>query len=150
MLNWISSNVKLNFFLNLIVWYKFGFMVLTWTHGMDLETWYREGLKVQTWSYGIDLDLWYRIGYIIQRRTHGIDLNSWYRLELLVQTRTHGIVSVLLNHTRTRGPSVTRMRDLFLSIHFGVPLLVINLCQFHPFTKPTIIKYRLILWPCLQ
>ena len=29
----------------------------------------------------------------------------------MVLTKTHGIESVLLNHTRTRGPSVTRMRD---------------------------------------
>ena len=29
----------------------------------------------------------------------------------MVLTKTHGIESVLLNHTCTRGPSVTRMRD---------------------------------------
>ena len=29
----------------------------------------------------------------------------------MVLTQTHGIVSVLLNHTRTRGPSVADMRD---------------------------------------
>ena len=65
MLNWMTSIVKLDFFLNLEVWYKLGFMVLTWTHGIDLETWYREGLKVETWSHGIELDSWYRIGYMI-------------------------------------------------------------------------------------
>ena len=36
----------------------------------------------------------------------------------MVLTKTHGIESVLLNHTRTRGPSVTRMRDFF-SDHFS-------------------------------
>ena len=29
----------------------------------------------------------------------------------MVLTKTHGIESVILNHTHTRGPSVTRMRD---------------------------------------
>ena len=37
MWSWISSIVKLDFFLNLIVWYKLGFTVLTWTHGVDLK-----------------------------------------------------------------------------------------------------------------
>ena len=60
----------------------------------------------------MDLDLWYRIEYMIYRWTHGIDLKSWYRFGLIVQTQTHGIVSVLLNQTRTRGPSVACMRDL--------------------------------------
>ena len=32
----------------------------------------------------------------------------------MVLTLTHGIVSVLLNHTCTRGPSVARMRDFFV------------------------------------
>ena len=31
----------------------------------------------------------------------------------MVFTQTDGIVSVLLYHTRTRGPSVARMRDFF-------------------------------------
>ena len=31
----------------------------------------------------------------------------------MVFAQTDGIVSVLLDHTRTRGPSVTRMRDFF-------------------------------------
>ena len=53
-LNLICSNVKLEFFPNLIVWYKLGFMVLAKTHGMDIP-------------YGID-------------NTHGIDLNSWYSI----------------------------------------------------------------------
>ena len=30
----------------------------------------------------------------------------------MVFAQTEGIVSVLLDHTRTRGPSVARMRDL--------------------------------------
>ena len=33
-------------------------------------------------------------------------------------TKTHGIESVILNHTLTRGPSVTRMRDFFLTDPF--------------------------------
>ena len=33
----------------------------------------------------------------------------------IVLTKTHGIESVILNHTRTRGPSVTRMRDFFIT-----------------------------------
>ena len=46
-------------------------------------------------------------------------MGSWYRHGLMVLTtpmvltQTHGIVLVLLNHTRTRGPSVTRVRDFF-------------------------------------
>ena len=120
MLNWISFIVKLDFFLNLIVWYKLGFMVLTWTSGIDLDSWYR-GLKVQTWTYGIDMDSWYIHGLMVQTWTHGIDKDSWYRYRLMVLTtpmlltQTHGIESVLLNHTRTRGPSVTRMRDFLFN-----------------------------------
>ena len=50
-------------------------------------------------------------------RTHGIDMDSKYiyRFSVLttsmVFTETHGIESVLLSHTRTRGPSVALMRD---------------------------------------
>ena len=50
-------------------------------------------------------------------RTHDIDKDFWKRQGLMVLTtpmvltKTHGIELVLLNHTRTRGPSVTRMRD---------------------------------------
>ena len=36
--------------------------------------------------------------------------DSWYKQGLIVQTQTHGIESVLLNHTCTRRPSVTRIR----------------------------------------
>ena len=45
----------------------------------------------------------------------GMDLEMLYKLGIMVWTRTngHGIVSVLLNHTHTRGPSVARMRDFF-------------------------------------
>ena len=31
-----SSITKMDYFLNVIVWYKLGFMFLTWTHGIDL------------------------------------------------------------------------------------------------------------------
>ena len=37
----------------------------------------------------------------------------------IVLTQTHGIVLVLLNHTRTRGPSVTRMPDILYLFIFG-------------------------------
>ena len=56
---------------------------------------------------------------MVLTRTHGIDKDLWYRQGLMilttpmVLTKTHGIESVLLNHTRMRWPSVTRMRDLF-------------------------------------
>ena len=48
-----------------------------------------------------------------------MDMDSWYKHELMVittrmvWTETHGIESVILNHTRTRGPSVARMRDFY-------------------------------------
>ena len=51
---------------------------------------------------------------------HGMNMDSWYEHGIMVLTipmvltQTHGIVSVLLNHTRTRGLSVTRIRDFFL------------------------------------
>ena len=56
-------------------------MVLTWTHGIEMDSWYRHGLLVLTTP--------------------------------MVLTQTHGIVLVLLNQTRTRGTSVTRMRTFF-------------------------------------
>ena len=56
-------------------------MVLTWTHGIDMNSWYRHGLMLLT--------------------------------KLMVLTQTHGIVLLLLSHTSTRGPSVSRMRDFF-------------------------------------
>ena len=55
---------------------------------------------VLTKTYGIDKDLWYGQGLMVLTTP-------------MVLTKTHGIESVLLNHTRTRGPSVTRMRDFF-------------------------------------
>ena len=57
---------------------------------------------------------------MVLTRTYGIDKDLWYRQGLMVLTtrmiltETHGIESVLLNHTCTRGPSVTRMQDFFL------------------------------------
>ena len=61
----IYSIVKLDFFLNIIVWHKLGFMELTWTQSIDFETWYREGLKVETWSHVINLELWYGLWVMI-------------------------------------------------------------------------------------
>ena len=40
----------------------------------------------------------------------------------MVFAQTDGIELVLLNHTCTRGPSVTRMRDFFKAILFMVML----------------------------
>ena len=57
---------------------------------------------------------------MVLTRTHGIDKDLWYRQQLMVLTtpmvltKTHGIESVILNQTRTRGPSVTRMRDFLV------------------------------------
>ena len=62
---------------------------------------------------------------MVLTRTHGIDKDLWYRQGLMVLTtpmvltKTHGIESVILNHTRTRGPSVTRMRDFLLKNYVG-------------------------------
>ena len=49
-------------------------------------------------------------------RTPGIDKDLWYRQGLMVLTKTHGIASVIPKHTRTRGPSVTRIRDFWLKV----------------------------------
>ena len=63
------------------------------------------------------LDLWYHLDLYVPL---GIAKDLWNRQGLMVLTipivltKTHGIESVILNHTRTRGPSVTRMRDFFL------------------------------------
>ena len=46
-------------------WYRQGFIVKTWAHGIDMDSWYWQGLMV--WTYGND-------------NTHGIDLNSWYSI----------------------------------------------------------------------
>ena len=78
-----------------------------------LDSWYRHGLMVQTWTLGIDKDSWYRYGLIVLTMTHGIEMDSWYRQQIIVLTWTHGIVSVLLNHTCTRGQSVARMRHFY-------------------------------------
>ena len=75
-------------------------------------------------THGIEIDSWYIIRLMVQTWTHGIGKDSWYGHRLMVLTtpmvltKTHGIVSVLLNHTLTRGPSVTRMRDFFLNLPF--------------------------------
>ena len=59
---------------------------------------------------------------MVLTRTHGIDKDLWYGQGLMVLTtpmvltQTHGIELVILNHTRTRGRSVTRMRDFFFQI----------------------------------
>ena len=80
-------------------WYRQGLMVWTWTHSIDMNSWYRHGLMVATWNHGMDMDSWYRHGLMVLTAP-------------MVLTQTHGIVSVLLNNTHTRGPSVTRMRDI--------------------------------------
>ena len=55
---------------------------------------------VYTWTLGIDMDSWYGHGLMVFTTP-------------MVSTQTHGIVSVLLNHTHTRGPSVAGIRDFF-------------------------------------
>ena len=61
---------------------------------------------------------------MVLTRTHGIDNDLWYRQRLMVLetpmvlTKIHGIKSVILNHTRMRGPSVTRMQDFFKYLGF--------------------------------
>ena len=55
---------------------------------------------------------------MVETLTNGIDKDSWCRQRLVVLTTpmilawNHGIEKVLLNHTHTKGPSVTRMQDL--------------------------------------
>ena len=82
-------------------------MVQKLKRGFDKDSWYIHGLTVQNhasgtdWTHGLDMDSWYRYGLMVQTKTHGID-------------NTHGIdlalESVLLNHTRTRGPSVIKVQ----------------------------------------
>ena len=92
------------------------------TPGIDLDSWYRIRILVQTLIHGIHMELLFKHGPMVQTWNYGIGKDSWYGQRLMVLTTprvltyTHGIVSVLLNHTRTRGPSVTRMRDFLLYI----------------------------------
>ena len=65
-------------------------MVLTRTHGIDKDSW-------------IDKDLWYRQGLMVLTTT-------------MVMTKTHGVELVILNPTRTRGPSVIRTQDFFTDV----------------------------------
>ena len=83
------------------------------------------------------MDLQYRHGLMVQTRTHGIDIGSWYRHQLMVSTKamlltqTPGIVLVLLNHTRTRGPNVTRMQNFFLHMtHFFTQSLIVRIVAY--------------------
>ena len=55
---------------------------------------------VYTWTHGIDKE---------SRYTHGLTVLT----TPMLLTWTHVIVSVLLNHTNTRGLKVARMRDIF-------------------------------------
>ena len=90
-------------------------MVYKRTSGTDIDSWYRHGLMVETLTHGMDIDSWYRNRLKVQTRTHGIDMDSHKILP-----STHGIVSVLLNHTCMRGPSLAQMQDLFDVEHFTV------------------------------
>ena len=98
---------------------------------------------VQTWTHGIDIDLWYRHGLMVYTWTHGKDMDSLYRQALMVLTKpmvltqTHGIVSVLLNHSCTRGPSVARMWDFLMEVYH---LLIPNCCS--PWLMVIPLKYR--------
>ena len=46
----------------------------------------------------------------------------------MVLTKTHGIESFILNHTHTRGPSATRMRDFHQLGPLGLVGLVVAMC----------------------
>ena len=72
------------------------------THGIDLDSLYRHGLMVETWTLGIDIHSWYKHGLMVLTKP-------------MVSTQTHGIVSVLLNHTHTRGPGVACMQKFLLN-----------------------------------
>ena len=69
---------------------------------------------------------------MVLTRTHGIDKDLWYRQGLMVLTtpmvftKAHGIESILLNHTRTTGPSVTCMRDFCTTNSTPVELSMYN------------------------
>ena len=76
---------------------------------------------------------------MVLTRTHGIDKDLWYRQQLMVLTtpmvltKTHGIESVILNHIRMRGPSVTRMWDFFIpevARRMGHPVFAKNIFFF--------------------
>ena len=81
-------------------WYSHGLMVYPWNHGIDMDSCLRHGLMVYPWTYGKDMDSWY-IHRLVVLTTP------------MVLTQTHGIVSILLNHTHTRGQSVARMWNFF-------------------------------------
>ena len=122
-------------------WYRHGLMVLTKTHGIDIDSWYSQGLMVLTQTHGIDLDLLFRHGLMVQTWTYGIGKDSWYghRLmvltTLMVLTYTHGIVLVLLNHTHTKGPKGARLRDFFLSIFSFLFLVILSYIFFSPVSQ---------------
>ena len=44
-MKWYFFTVKLELSVKLIVWCRIEFMVLTWTHGIDLDSWYKLRLK---------------------------------------------------------------------------------------------------------
>ena len=67
---------------------------------------------------------------MVLTRAHGIYKDSWHGQGLMVLTtpmaltKTHGIESVILNPTRTRGPSVTRMRNFLLLVDSDTMIVV--------------------------
>ena len=73
---------------------------------------------VKTWTHGKDFDSWCRLRLMVLKKTHGIDFDLRYRKGLMVWTKAHGVVWVLLNHTCTRGPRVTRASD-FLFVYLS-------------------------------
>ena len=50
---------------------------------------------------------------MVETWTHGIDMEL---TTPMVLNQIHGIVSVLLNHTHSRGPSVAGIRDLLQTL----------------------------------
>ena len=115
-----------------------------------MDLWYRNRLMLQTWTHGVDMDSWYRYGLMVLT-------DSWYRHGLIVLTtpmvltQTHGVVSVLLNHTRKRGPSVaflccnlriSRQRERIESYHLFLCLLWQVKTQQHIFKLTLILLYN--------
>ena len=61
---------------------------------------------VLTWTSGIYMESWYRHGLIVQTTP-------------MVLTHSDGLVSILLSHTRMRGPCVARMQDFLVKLRYG-------------------------------
>ena len=87
-----------------------------WTFRYLLELQVPLGPLGTSWTFRYLLDLWYHLEVQVHL---AIDKDLWYRQQFMVLitpmvlTKIHGIELVILKHTHTRGPSVTRMRDFY-------------------------------------